>query len=148
MQMSVKVWRMIDLRLDNVKMLSFQQHGDERGKLVVVESMTDIPFDIKRIFYIYGSERQVVRGCHANRKSEFVLINIIGSSKVRVKDGKIEKVFVLDKPHTGVYLPQMVWKEMYDFSPDSILLVLASEHYDPKEYIRNYDMFLKEVGQL
>ena len=125
--------------------LSFRENGDERGKLVVVEGLKDIPFQIARIFYIYGSDREVVRGCHANRKSEFVLINVCGSSKVKVMGGKEEQVVVLDKPHTGVYLPRMVWKEMYDFSQDSILLCLASEAYDPTEYIRDYGEYLKEI---
>ena len=128
------------------QMLEFTEKGDERGHLVIVEGMKDIPFDIKRIFYIYGSEHDVVRGKHANRKSEFVLINVAGTSKVRVRDGKgNEAVFSLNRPHTGIYLPTMVWKEMYDFSKDSVLLVLASEHFDSTEYIRNYAEFVKKV---
>lgn len=131
-------------QIEKVITLCFRENGDERGKLVVVEGIKDIPFEIKRIFYIYGSDADVVRGSHANRRTEFVLINVCGSSKVKVKNGQKEKVFVLDRPHTGIYLPRMIWKEMYDFSPDSILLVLASEPYNTKEYIRNYDDFLKE----
>ena len=103
-------------------------------------------FDIKRIFYIYGSDKDVVRGQHANRKTSFVLINVCGSSKVCVKDGEgNEAVFSLNRPHTGLYLPSMVWKEMYGFSEDSILLVLADEHYDPDEYIRDYAQYVQEV---
>lgn len=129
------------------QMLEFSQRGDERGHLVVVEGHQDIPFDIKRIFYIYGSDKEVVRGQHANRKSEFVLINVAGTSKVKVKDGKgNEAVYSLNRPHTGIYLPKLVWKDMYDFSEDSVLLVLASEHYDPEEYIRNYDEFVQIVN--
>ena len=129
-----------------VKMLEFPQVGDERGYLVIVEGMKDIPFEIKRIFYIYGSDSTVVRGQHANKKTEFILINISGQSKVKVKDGRgNEKVFLLDKLHTGIYVPRMVWKDMYDFSADSILLCLASEHYDPEEYIRDYDTFVKYI---
>ena len=129
------------------QMLEFSQRGDERGHLVVVEGHQDIPFDIKRIFYIYGSDKEVVRGQHANRKSEFVLINVAGTSKVKVKDGKgNEAIYSLNRPHTGIYLPKLVWKDMYDFSEDSILLVLASEHYDPEEYIRNYDEFVEIVN--
>jgi len=124
-------------------MLEFKQHGDERGHLVVVEGHKDIPFDIKRIFYIYGSDPDVVRGQHANKRTEFVLINVAGKSKVRVNDGKgNEAVFSLNRPHTGIYLPKMVWKDMYDFSEDSVLLCLASEHYDTEEYIRNFDEFV------
>ena len=129
------------------QMLEFPQHGDDRGHLVIVEGQNDIPFEIKRIFYIYGSDNEVVRGQHANRRSEFVLINVAGTSKVRVKDGRgNEAVFSLNRPHTGIYLPKMVWKDMYDFSEDSVLLCLSSEHYDANEYIRNYDDYVKEVS--
>lgn len=130
------------------QMLEFPQNGDERGHLVIVEGNNDIPFDIARIFYIYGSDSDVVRGQHANRKSEFVLINVAGSCKVKVMDGKgNEAVFVLNRPHTGIYLPNMLWKDMYDFSKDSVLLCLSSEHYDSQEYIRNYDEFIKIVNE-
>ena len=126
------------------QMLEFSQNGDERGYLVAVEGNKDIPFDIARIFYIYGSDPDVVRGQHANRRTQFVLINVAGSCKVKVLDGKgNEAVFVLNRPHTGIYLPTMVWKDMYDFSEDSVLLCLASEHYDATEYVRNYDEFVK-----
>lgn len=132
--------------MNKVQMLEFPQHGDARGHLVVVEGENDIPFDIKRAFYIYGSDKDVVRGQHANRESEFVLINVAGKSKVKVKDGEgNEAIYCLNRPHTGIYLPTMVWKEMYDFSPDSVLLVLASTHYNPTEYIRNYDEFVAEI---
>ena len=125
-----------------VKMLQFRKLGDERGRLVVVEGGQDIPFEIKRVFYIYGSDPDVVRGKHANRRSEFILINVAGSSKVRVIDcSGNELVISLNHPHTGIYLPAMVWKDMYDFSSDSVLLVLSSEHYDPNEYIRDFDEF-------
>lgn len=132
--------------MNKVQMLEFPQRGDDRGHLVIVEGNKDIPFDIKRAFYIYGSDSGVVRGQHANRESEFVLINVAGTSKVRVKDGEgNEAIYCLNRAHTGIYLPRMVWKDMYDFSADSVLLVLASTHYDPNEYIRNYDEFVKEV---
>jgi dTDP-4-dehydrorhamnose 3,5-epimerase-like enzyme len=130
-----------------VSMLEFSQKGDERGHMVVVEGLKDIPFEIKRIFYIYGSDKNVVRGQHANRESEFVLINVAGTSKVRVKDGKgNEAVYSLNRPHTGIYLPQMVWKDMYDFSEDSVLLVVASTEYNADEYIRDYDEFVKIIN--
>ena len=132
--------------MNKVKMLEFPQHGDERGHLVVAEGEKDIPFDIKRVFYIFGSDHDVVRGQHANSKTQFVLINVAGTSKVKVKDGEgNEAIYCLNRPHTGIYLPTMVWKEMYDFSEDSVLLVLASEHYDPKEYIRDYNAFVKMI---
>ena len=130
------------------QMLEFQKFGDERGHLIVLEGNHDIPFAIKRIFYMFGSDQDAVRGHHANKKSEFVLINVSGQCKVRSKDGLgNEAVFVLNRAHTGVYLPAMVWKEMYDFSHDSVLLCLSSEHYDADEYIRDYDCFLQHVKE-
>ena len=127
---------------EKCQIINFNDLGDERGKLVVIEGGQAIPFDIKRVFYIYGSDATVVRGEHANRESEFVLINVAGTSKVRITDGKEEFIVELNKPMMGVYIPKMIWKDMYDFSSDSVLLVLASTHYDGKEYIRNYDEYL------
>lgn len=131
---------------EQYRILEFKDLGDERGNLVVVEGETDIPFDIKRVFYIYGSDSEVIRGKHANRKSEFVLINVSGTSKVKVDNGFETEIVELNRPRMGLYLPAMLWKDMYDFSEDSVLLVIASEHYDGKEYIRDYDEFIKEVG--
>lgn len=111
--------------------------------LVVAEGKENVPFEIKRLFFIYGMDSEIVRGKHANRKSKFLLTNISGSSRVKVMgaDG-YEKEYVLDKPGVAVYIPEMVWKEMYDFSEDSVLLVLSSEHYDAEEYIRDYQEYL------
>ena len=133
---------------EQCKVLNFKDLGDERGKLVVVEGSQDIPFKIERVFYIYGSDNEVVRGQHANRESEFVLINVGGTSKVRIDNGHSEAIIELNKPMMGLYIPTMVWKDMYDFSEDSILLVLASTHYDGNEYIRNYEEYKKEMGAI
>ena len=128
---------------DLCPILQFGDLGDERGKLVVIEGGQSIPFDIKRIFYIYGSDATVIRGQHANRNSEFVLVNVAGQSKVRITDGTEEFIVELNKPMMGVYIPKMIWKDMYDFSSDSVLLVLASTHYDAKEYIRDYNDYIE-----
>lgn len=125
--------------------IRFGDLGDERGKLVVIEGNQAIPFEIKRVFYIYDSDSTVVRGQHANRESEFVLINVAGQSKVRITDGKEELIVELNKPMMGVYIPKMIWKDMYDFSSDSVLLVLASTHYDDGEYIRDYNEYLELI---
>ena len=124
--------------IEKCRMIEFPQKGDDRGHLVIVEGNQDIPFEIKRVFYIYGSDKDVIRGKHANYNTEFVLINVAGTSKVKVDDGTEQKIFSLDRPHTGIFLPRMVWKYMYYFSADSVLLVLASENYDETEYIRSY----------
>ena len=131
---------------EKYKVIEFPEMGDERGNLVVVEGEQLVPFKINRVFYMYGSDDTVVRGQHANRESEFVLINVSGTSKVRVTDGREEAVIELNKPRMGLYLSSMLWKDMYDFSPDSVLLVLTNTHYNGAEYIRDYDEYLKEMG--
>ncbi len=131
---------------EKYKVIEFPEMGDERGNLVVVEGEQLFPFKINRVFYMYGSDDTVVRGQHANRESEFVLINVSGTSKVRVTDGKEEAIIELNKPRMGLYLSSMLWKDMYDFSPDSVLLVLTNTHYNGAEYIRDYDEYLKEMG--
>ena len=123
----------------------FKVKGDDRGQMIVIEGGVDIPFEIKRMFYIYGSDTSVIRGQHANRESEFILINVHGRSKVKLRDGKGEMIVNLDAPMKGVYIPKMVWKDMYDFSEDSVLLVLASTHYSEKEYVRDYDSYVSEA---
>lgn len=131
---------------EKCSVLHFADLGDERGKLVVIEGGQEIPFEIKRVFYIYGSDESVIRGQHANRESEFVLINVAGKSKVRITDGKEEFVVELDKPMMGIYIPKMVWKDMYGFSSDSVLLCLSNTHYDGQEYIRDFGVYQEEMN--
>lgn len=126
---------------DRCPILEFKDLGDERGKLVVIEGGQSIPFDIARVFYMYGSDPSVVRGEHANRESDFVLINVAGSSKIRITNSREEFVVELDRPMMGVYIPKMIWKDMYDFSEDSVLLVLANTHYNGAEYIRDFNEY-------
>lgn len=131
---------------ERYKVIEFVDLGDERGNLVVIEGEgIDIPFDIKRVFYIYGSDQTVVRGQHANKETEFLLVNVSGTSKVRVDDGHDSVIIELNKPRMGLYISSMLWKDMYDFSEDSVLLVLASRHYDGNEYIRDYDEYVKLI---
>lgn len=130
---------------EQIRIMEFPDFGDERGNLVVVEGGIDIPFAVQRAFYIYGSDAEVIRGRHANRKSEFVMINVSGKSKVKVDNGYEKQIIELDRPRMGLYLSTMIWKDMYDFSADSVLLVLASEHYDAEEYIRDYDDYIREI---
>jgi len=130
--------------VDDCKLIDFTEHGDDRGKLVVVEGGTGkhVPFDIKRAFYIYGTQPGTVRGDHANKLSQFCLINVCGSCIIKVTDQNLEeKVFTIDKPHVGLYMPQMLWKTMYDFSSDCILLILSSEYYDKAEYIYDFQSY-------
>lgn len=125
----------------------FQPHGDERGQLISLEEYNDIPFEIKRVYYMYDTIKGVVRGHHAHKSLEQILICIHGSCKVRLDNGKEKKVVNLEKPYEGLYVANNIWREMYDFSSDAVLMVLASEIYDEKDYIRNYDEFIKFINK-
>lgn len=123
--------------------IEFKVLGDDRGKLIVIEGKQEIPFDIARVFYIYGTNSSVIRGQHANRESEFFLVSIAGNCKVRMTDTYDEYIVELNRPTMGIYIPRMVWKDMFAFSEDAILLVFASKHYDGEEYIRDYEEYTK-----
>lgn len=122
---------------------AFQQHGDDRGQLVALEEMRDIPFEIKRVYYVYDTSAGVRRGFHSHRTLQQILICIHGSCKVLLDNGKEKKIISLEKPYEGLYVAQDMWREMYDFSADAVLMVLASEYYKEEDYIRDYEEFLK-----
>lgn len=130
-----------------VKMIEFQQHGDDRGQLVALEEFKDIPFEIKRVYYIYDTLEGVHRGFHAHKNLEQILICIHGSCKVLLDNGMEKKIVPLENPYEGLYIANNMWREMFDFSPDAVLLVLASELYDEADYIRDYDEFIKMVKE-
>lgn len=130
---------------NKMRLIQLESHKGDTGDLVVIEGQKEIPFSIARVFYIYGVNSNAVRGKHANKDSEFVLICVQGTCKVMADDGFVKETFVLDQPYIGLYLNKMTWKEMYDFSVDSVLMVLASEKYNPTEYISDYDIFRNEV---
>ena len=113
--------------------------------LVAIEEQKDIPFPIRRVYYLYNTGEGVVRGHHAHKNLQQILICIHGTCKVRLDDGKSKEEVLLDKPYEGLYVSNAVWREMFDFSPDAVLLVLASELYNESDYIRNYDDFLDFV---
>lgn len=117
--------------------------GDERGQLVAIESGIHIPFEIKRVFYIYGTQPNVPRGQHSHHKTKQYLIAVSGSCHVTLDDGTNKETHMLNQPHAGLFQDAMVWGTMHDFSPDCVLLVLASEHYNDADYIRNYEEFMR-----
>lgn len=125
-----------------IKLIDFQQHGDERGMLVALEENKEIPFDIKRVYYIYATKENVRRGYHAHKKLQQILICINGSCTIHLDDGESTAEVELNKPFEGVFIEQAVWREMYNFSSDAILLVLASEIYDESDYIRDYQEYI------
>ncbi len=126
---------------------AFQQHGDARGQLVALEENKDIPFEIKRVYYMYETKQGVHRGFHAHKSLEQILICIHGSCKILLDNGREKKVVSLEKPYEGLYVSNDLWREMYDFSDDAVLMVLASEYYDENDYIRDYDEFLKYINR-
>lgn len=121
---------------------AFQQHGDERGQLVALEELKDIPFKIKRVYYMYDTKEGVHRGFHAHKTLEQIMICIHGSCKVLLDNGTEKKLVYLEKPYEGLYISNDIWREMYDFSEDAVLMVLASDYYEEEDYIRDYNEFL------
>ncbi len=124
----------------------FQPHGDDRGQLIALEEFKDIPFAIKRVYYMYDTGKGVRRGLHAHKSLEQILVCIHGSCKVLLDNGNEKKIVHLEKPYEGLYISNDMWREMYDFSEDAVLMVLASEIYDESDYIRDYDEYLKFIS--
>lgn len=124
---------------------SFQEHGDDRGQLIALEESKEIPFAIKRVYYMYDTVKGVRRGFHSHRTLEQILICIHGSCKILLDDGIEKRNVLLNVPYEGIYIGPDIWREMYDFSPDAVLLVLASQLYDENDYIRNYQQFIELV---
>ena len=127
------------------KLIDFDIRGDDRGSLIAIEQGYNAPFEIKRVYYIFDTKEGVGRGFHAHRDLKQIAICVKGSCRFVVDDGKQKEELWLDSPTQGLLIEGLLWREMYDFSPDCVLLVLASEHYDENDYIRDYDKFLKEV---
>lgn len=125
-----------------MKIFDFQIKGDSRGSLIAIESNKDIPFEIKRVYYIFDTKEDVVRGHHAHKTLEQILICVNGSCTIVLNDGKESAEVLLDKPVLGLYIGPGIWREMKNFSPGSVLLVLASDWYNEADYIRDYSEFL------
>ncbi|WP_217542774.1 sugar 3,4-ketoisomerase [Vibrio metschnikovii] len=129
-----------------VKLISFESLGDHRGSLVALEQNKNIPFAIKRIYYIFDTKQGVVRGLHAHKALKQVAIALKGSCRFVLDDGNTKEDIILDCPTKGILIDSCLWREMHDFSDDCVLMVLASEHYDESDYIRDYAVFLQEVS--
>jgi dTDP-4-dehydrorhamnose 3,5-epimerase-like enzyme len=122
--------------------LDLPKLGDERGSLISLETTKQIPFDIKRVYYIYGTQSGVARGFHAHKQLQQVAICVSGKCRMILDDGTKREELWLDSPDKGLLIGNLVWREMHDFSEGCVLLVLASEHYDESDYIRDYYDFL------
>lgn len=128
-----------------IQFVNFPALGDDRGSLVALEGNNTVPFDIKRVYYIFGTKTGVSRGFHAHRNLKQVAVCISGKCRMIIDNGKEVAETWLDSPTTGLLINDLVWREMHDFSDDCVLLVLASEYYDEADYIRNYDKFIETV---
>jgi dTDP-4-dehydrorhamnose 3,5-epimerase-like enzyme len=126
-------------------LLNFKVHGNHEGKLVALEKSDDFPFEIKRVYYIWDTAHDAVRGKHAHRKLEQVIICSAGSCDFILDNGKHRETVHLDSPAQGLYIKHNIWREFTNFSKDCVITVLASEHYDESDYIRDYNQFLEEA---
>ncbi|WP_440028447.1 sugar 3,4-ketoisomerase [Chromobacterium amazonense] len=128
----------------DIQLVQLQKHGDERGSLVALEDQRNVPFSIKRAYYLFGTKEGVRRGFHAHKKLQQMAIVVRGQCRFHLDDGKEQVEILLDNPAQGLMIPPGLWHEMYDFSSDCVLLVLANEHYDESDYIRKYEDFAME----
>lgn len=131
----------------DIKIIPLQAHGDDRGSLIALEEENNIPFEIKRVYYMFNTKEGVRRGLHAHRKLKQVAIAMRGSCRFVLDDGKERVEILLDNPAQGLLIDSCMWREMYDFSEDCVLMVLADSHYDENDYIRDYDAFLDKVNK-
>jgi len=129
-----------------IEMLEFKSLRDGRGSLVALEGNRSVPFDIKRVYYIFGTKKGVSRGFQAHRNLRQVAVCVTGSCRFVLDNGKKKEEIILDSATKGLLIEDLIWHEMYDFSPDCVLMVLASEYYDESDYIRDYQEFLKAVN--
>lgn len=131
---------------NKIKLIQLNKKGDHRGALVVVEQFNDVPIEIKRVYYMFDTEEGVRRGFHAHKNLTQIAIPLKGSCKFLLDDGKTIEHIELDSPSVGLVIEPMVWHEMYDYSSDCVLMVLADDYYDENDYIRDYNTFLQEVS--
>ena len=127
------------------KLINFKTLGDERGSLIAIEQGHNAPFEIKRVYYIFDTKQGVERGFHAHLYLKQIAIAVKGCCTFVLDDGKKREEIKLTNPNQGLFIEGLIWREMKDFSSDCVLVVLASEHYDESDYIRDYSRFLEEV---
>lgn len=128
-----------------IKLINFHSLGDDRGSLISLEAQKNIPFEIRRVYYLFRTKANVARGFHAHKKLKQVAIAVSGSCRFILDDGTARNEIVLDDPSMGLLIDSFLWREMHDFSQDCVLMVLASDIYDEADYIRNFNDFLLEV---
>lgn len=128
-----------------IQLIQLQTHGDVRGALVALEDGKNVPFEIHRVYYLFATQPDVTRGLHAHRELKQMLIAVRGSCRILLDDGKEKVNVLLDDPAQGLIIDSLIWREMYQFSDDCVLLVLANQHFDETDYIRDYSVFINLV---
>ncbi len=126
-----------------IKLIPLQARGDDRGSLIALEEGKNIPFPVKRVYYLFNTKEGVSRGFHAHRALKQVAIAVRGSCRFLLDDGKERVEVLLDNPAQGLLIESFMWREMHDFSDDCVLMVLADQLYDESDYIRNHEDFLR-----
>jgi dTDP-4-dehydrorhamnose 3,5-epimerase-like enzyme len=134
------------LKISDCKINDLPKIQDRRGNLSFLESKNHIPFEIKRVYWIYDVPGGQKRGGHAYKTLNEFIIALSGSFDVILDDGKNKKKFSLNRSYYGLYIPKMIWRHIENFSTNSLCLILASDKYSEKDYLRNYNLFLKSVG--
>jgi dTDP-4-dehydrorhamnose 3,5-epimerase-like enzyme len=133
------------MAISDCRVIDFPRIHDPRGNLTFIEAGRHVPFDIKRVYYLYDVPGGESRGGHAHRELEQVIIAMSGSFDVVVDDGHQRKTFPLNRSYYGLYVPVMTWRELVNFSSGSVCTVLASSFFDEGDYYRDYDEFTREV---
>ncbi len=128
-----------------IKLVQLQKHGDDRGALIALEDQRNVPFEIKRVYYLFDTKEGIKRGFHAHRNLRQIVIAVRGQCRFILDNGSERVELFLDNPAQGLLIESTMWREMYDFSPDCVLMVLASAHYDESDYIRDYKEFLENI---
>lgn len=131
----------------NIEMIELKIMGDERGSLIALEENHNVPFDVKRVYYIFNTKEGVRRGYHAHKNLKQLAICVSGSCSFLLDDGTSKQHVELTAPTHGLLIEGLIWREMYDFSSDCVLMVLADNYYDENDYMRDYNEFLKAVHQ-
>jgi hypothetical protein len=133
------------MSINNCKIINLPKIADPRGNLTVIENNKNVPFEIKRIFYLYDVPTGSSRGAHAHKKLQQFLICLAGSFDVSMNDGINNEIFHLNRPWIGLYIPPMIWAAEINFDPGSVCLVLASDYFDENDYYRNYSEYLEAL---
>lgn len=138
---------MTNIRLPaGCRLLELPIRGDDRGSLIALEPGREVPFEIRRAYYIFGTREGVSRGFHAHRRLSQLLIATTGNCRIAIDDGEVRGEVILDRPDRGLLISGLIWREMHDFSRDCVLMVLADQPYDNSDYIRDYAEFTNTVG--